>query len=114
MAPSKKVGVTAETERLHPDSKKKKGRKQIMTYKEFHDLLKGMLTESQIGIVQNVALQNYEDAHGHKAMSKGEKMLAYEFMVDFLRDMDVTECVGYLKPLGIPLITAIRLWEGLE
>lgn len=85
-----------------------------MTYKEFHDKLIEFLTERQIDAVQKKALQNYEDAHGHKAMSKGEKMLAYDFMIDFIRDMDITECVRYLRPLGIPLITVIRLWEGME
>ena len=107
------MGVTAETERLHPENKKR-GWKQIMTYSKFHDRLMGLLTERQITALQKMALQNYEDAHGCKARSKGEKMLAYDFMVDFIRDMEVVECVRYLRPLRIPLITVIRLWEGLE
>lgn len=84
-----------------------------MTYKEFHHKLMGLLTERQIAAVQKMALQNYEDAHGHRARNKGEKMLAYGFMIDFMRDMDITEFVRYLSPLGIPLGAAVNLWHGL-
>ncbi len=85
-----------------------------MTYREFHDMLKGLLTEEQITIIQEFAFQNYEDAHGSRPKRKGQKQLAYNFAIDFIHDMEVTECVGCLKPLGIPLLVAIRLWEGLE
>lgn len=85
-----------------------------MTYKEFHDILKGYFTEEQITAMQKLAFINYEDAHGYRPVRKEQKQIAYEFIIDFLRDMDVTECVGYLKPVGIPLLVAIRLWNGLE
>lgn len=85
-----------------------------MTYKEFHDMLKWWLTEWQIAIIQEFAFQNYEDAHGCRPKRKEEKQIAYGFIIDFLRDMDAAECVGCLKPLGIPLLAAIKLWEGLE
>lgn len=85
-----------------------------MTYKEFHDILKWSLTENQIAIIQDFAFQNYEDAHGCRPGRKEEKQLAYGFTIDFIRSMNVTECVGCLKPLGIPLIAAVNLWHGLE
>ena len=85
-----------------------------MTYKEFHDILKGLLTEEQITIIQEFAFKNYEDAHGSRPTRKEQKQLAYDFAIDFIHDMDITECVRYLKPLGIPLLVAIKLWEGLE
>ena len=85
-----------------------------MTYEKFHDRLIGQLTERQIRTMQRIAFQNYEDAHGYRPKRKEEKMLAYDFLIDYLRDMDVTECVGYLKPFGIPLVVAITLWNGLE
>lgn len=85
-----------------------------MTYKEFHDILKWSLTENQIAIIQEFAFQNYEDSHGCKPKRKEEKQLAYDFTIDFIRNMNITECVGCLKPLGIPLITAVNLWHGLE
>ena len=91
-----------------------KGWYKDMTYKKFHDKLIRMLTEKQIAVIQAIAFQNYKDAHGYMPESKGEKQLAYDFIIDFLRNMEITECVGYLKPLGIPLITAIALWNGLE
>ena len=85
-----------------------------MTYEKFHDTLIGQLTERQIRTMQRIAFQNYEDTHGYRPKRKEEKMLAYDFLIDYLRDMDVTECVGYLKPFGIPLVVAITLWNGLE
>lgn len=85
-----------------------------MTYKQFHDRLKWSLTEHQIAVIQEYAFQNYEDAHGRKPKKKEEKQMAYGFTVDFLRDMNVTECVKCLKPIGIPLLTAIKLWDTLE
>ncbi len=85
-----------------------------MTYKEFHDIFKKHFTEEQITAMQKFAFTNYEDAHGYRPIRKGQKQIAYEFIIDFLRNMEVTECVGYLKPLGIPLITAINLWSSLE
>jgi len=85
-----------------------------MTYKKFHDRLIGILTEEQITTMQKFAFQNYEDAHGYRPIRKEQKQIAYDFIIDFLRNMDVTECVGYLKPLGIPLIAAINLWNSLE
>lgn len=85
-----------------------------MTYGKLHGILRGLLTESQIQTVQELAFQNYEDAHGYRPKRKEEKQLAYDFIIDFIRDMEVTECVGYLKPMGIPLITAVNLWHGLE
>lgn len=87
---------------------------KVMTYREFHDILKRHLTELQITTIQKVAFKNYEDAHGYKPKRKEQKQLAYDFMIDFICNMDVTECVRYLKPFGIPLITAITLWHGLE
>ena len=85
-----------------------------MTYKKYHDRLIGLLTERQITIIQEIAFQNYEDTHGCRPKRKGEKQIAYEFIIDFLRNMDITECVGYLKPFDIPLLTAINLWNRLE
>lgn len=85
-----------------------------MTYKKFHDMFRLYLTEAQITAIQESAFQNYEDAHGYRPKRKEEKQLAYDFAVDFIRDMMVTECVGYLKPMGIPLTTAVNLWHGLE
>lgn len=85
-----------------------------MTYKEFHNVLKGMLTEEQIKVIQEFAFQNYEDAHDSRPKRKEQKQIAYGFIIDFIRDMEITECVGCLKPLGIPLLVAIKLWEGLE
>jgi len=85
-----------------------------MTYREFHDIFKNYFTEGQITAIQELAFTNYEDAHGYRPMRKEQKQTAYDFIIDFLRNMDVTECVGYLKPLGIPLIAAINLWNGLE
>lgn len=85
-----------------------------MTYKEFHDILIGFLTELQITVIQEFAFQNYEDTHSTRPKRKTEKQLAYDFIIDFLRDIDVIECVGCLKPLGIPLIAAVNLWHGLE
>lgn len=85
-----------------------------MTYKKFHDILKQFMTEREIAIIQEFAFQNYEDAHGYRPKQKMQKMIAYDFIIDFMRDMNITECVEYLKPLGIPLINAITLWYGLE
>jgi len=85
-----------------------------MTYKEFHDILKGYFTEEQIVAMQKFAFTNYEDAHGYRPIRKEQKQIAYGFIIDFLRDMDVTDCVGCLKPLGIPLIATINLWNSLE
>ncbi len=85
-----------------------------MTYKKFHEKLIGTLTENQISIMQKIAFTNYEDAHGYRPIRKEQKQIAYDFIIDFLRDMDITECVGYLKPLGIPLLVAIKLWNSLE
>ena len=92
----------------------RKGRYKDMTYKQFHDRLKWSLTEHQIAAIQEYAFQNYEDAHGRKPEKKEERQMAYGFTVDFLRDMNVTECVRCLKPVGIPLLTAIKLWDTLE
>ncbi len=85
-----------------------------MTYKKFHDRLIGILTEEQITTMQKLAFTNYEDAHGYRPVQKGQKQIAYDFIIDFLRNMGVTECVGCLKPLGIPLLVAINLWNSLE
>ncbi len=85
-----------------------------MTYKEFHDIFKNHFTEEQITTIQKFAFTNYEDAHGYRPIRKAQKQIAYDFIIDFLRNMDVTECVGYLKPLGIPLLVAINLWNNLE
>lgn len=85
-----------------------------MTYEEFHNLLRGLLTKREIAVIQECAFQNYEDAHNHRPKRKEQKQMAYSFIIDFLRNMDITECVRYLKPIGIPLLVAIRLWEGLE
>lgn len=85
-----------------------------MTHKKFHDMLRLYLTEAQITAIQELAFQNYEDAHDYRPKRKEEKQLAYDFAIDLIRGMTVTECVGYLKPMGIPLITAIILWHGLE
>ncbi len=85
-----------------------------MTYKEFHDRLIGILTEEQITTMQKLAFTNYEDAHSYRPIRKEQKQIAYDFIIDFLRNMDITECVGYLKPVGIPLIAAINLWNSLE
>lgn len=85
-----------------------------MTYKKFHDILVGSLTENQIAIIQDFAFQNYEDAHGHRPDQKTEKQMAYDFTINFIRNMNITECVRCLKPLGIPLTTAVNLWHVLE
>ena len=85
-----------------------------MEYKEFHNILKRVLTERETAIIQEFAFQNYEDAHGYSPRREDQKQIAYDFMIDFLRNMEVTECVGCLKPLGMPLVTAITLWHGLE
>ena len=63
-----------------------------MTYKKFHDILVGSLSENQ----------------------KTEKPMAYDFTINFIRNMNITECVRCLKPLGIPLTTAVNLWHVLE
>lgn len=85
-----------------------------MTYKKFHDVFKNYLTEKQIIILQKYAFTNYEETHGYKPMRREQKQIAYGFIIDFLRNMNVTECIAYLKPIGIPLITAINLWNSLE
>ena len=68
----------------------------------------------EIAIIQEFAFQSNEDAHGYSPRWEDQKQIAYDFMIDFLRNMEVTECVGCLKPLGIPLVTAIKFWHGLE
>jgi len=85
-----------------------------MIYREFHDIFKNYFTEGQITVIQELAFQNYEDAHGYRPMRKEQKQTAYDFIIDFLRNMDVTECVGYLKPIGIPRLVVINLWNSLE
>lgn len=85
-----------------------------MTYKKFHDIFKNYLSEEQITTLQKFAFTNYEDAHRYRPMRKEQKQIAYDFIIDFLRNMDITECVGYLKPLGIPLNATINLWNSLE
>lgn len=85
-----------------------------MTYKEFHDCLKWALSEWEITAIQEYAFQNYEEAHGRRPEKKEEKQLAYDFITDYLRGMEIAECTGCLKPLGIPLMSAARLWHGLE
>ena len=72
------------------------------------------MTEREIAFMQGIAFLNYEEGHGRRPKLKGEKMLAYDFIIGFIRDMNVSECVGYLKPFGIPLIVAVNLWHGLE
>lgn len=77
-------------------------------------MLNQWLTEKEIAVIQESAFQNYEDTHGYRPRRKNQKHIAYDFMIDFLRNMELTECIGYLRPLGIPLIKAITLWNGLE
>ena len=83
-------------------------------FKEFHDIFKGHFTRREILDMQKVAFQNYEDAHGHKPIRKDQKEIAYSFIRDLLYNMEVCECVDYLKSFGISESNAIKFWESLE
>lgn len=85
-----------------------------MTYKEYHDIFKDYFTERQIAAMQELAFANYEDAHGYRPMRKEQKQIAYDFIINFLRDMDAGECIEYLKPLGMRQCAIVELWDSLD
>lgn len=85
-----------------------------MTYKEFYNIFKDYFTEWEISSLQELAFSNYEDAHGYRPMKKWQKQIAYDFLCDFLYNMDKKECIEYFNPFRKSHLVIEEFWNSLE
>lgn len=59
-----------------------------MEYKDFERIFKGAgFTERQVKKVRERAYKEYEDAHGKRTATGGQRKIAYDFLVSLLYNM---------------------------
>lgn len=66
-----------------------------MEYKVFERIFKGIgLVERQIKKLRERSYKEYEDCNGKKIATGGQKKMAYDFLVQYLRELELEDLVN--------------------
>jgi hypothetical protein len=81
---------------------------------DFENFFCDVLTHEQMAGLETMSYGYFEDAHGYKPETVGERNISHDFMVDFLADCTAAELYKMLKCIRVTPWQALQIYKLYE